>query len=106
MTNSEIFIKAHQMARQTVAIVGNYFIAFRLALKKVYAVLKNIVSSPSITTFKNKKFIQNDDCTNIVFCKSETAPDNNWIQCKESEIEEIRCSQLYIQAGVRYYGYL
>lgn len=39
MTNSQIFKKAHQIARQTVAIVGNYMIAFSLALKSVYAAL-------------------------------------------------------------------
>lgn len=40
MNNSEMFKKAHKIARQTVAVVGNYSIAFKLALKQVWAVAK------------------------------------------------------------------
>lgn len=40
MTNSEMFKKAHQIARETVEVVGNYSIAFKLALKQVWAVAK------------------------------------------------------------------
>lgn len=40
MTNSEMFIKAHKIARETVKVVGNYSIAFKLALKQVWAVAK------------------------------------------------------------------
>lgn len=36
MTNSELFTKAHKIARNTVKFVGNYMIAFSLALKEVY----------------------------------------------------------------------
>lgn len=39
MTKSEIFKKAHQIAKSTVAVVGNYSIALSLALKEVYASL-------------------------------------------------------------------
>ena len=45
MTNSEIFIKAHQIAKKTVAIVGDYRMAFSFALKSVYQDLKNGVST-------------------------------------------------------------
>ena len=58
-------------------------------------------------TFKNKNFTKRDyECTNIVFCQSEIAPNENWIECDEKEIQELKCSQLYTQAGVKYYGYL
>ena len=40
MTNKEMFIKAHKIARETVEVVGNYSIAFKLALKQVWAVAK------------------------------------------------------------------
>ena len=58
-------------------------------------------------TFKNKNFTKRDyECTNVVFCQSEIAPNENWIECDESEIQEMKCNQLYTQAGVKYYGYL
>lgn len=41
MNKSQIFTKAHQIARQTVEIVGDYIIAFRLALKEVYSQTKS-----------------------------------------------------------------
>lgn len=40
MNNSEMFKKAHKIARETVEVVGNYSIAFKLALKQVWAVVK------------------------------------------------------------------
>ncbi|QCW19979.1 hypothetical protein [Flavobacterium phage FPSV-D2] len=58
-------------------------------------------------TFKNKNFTKRDyECTNIVFCQCEIAPNENWIECDENEIQKLKCSQLYTQAGVKYYGYL
>ena len=50
MTKSEIFIKAHQIAKSTVAAVGHYVIAFSLALKKVY---KMAVEKKLVITGKN-----------------------------------------------------
>ncbi|HHY0551886.1 TPA: hypothetical protein ACVU5P_004205 [Vibrio parahaemolyticus] len=40
MTKSEIFKTAHEMARGTVKAVGNYMIAFSLALKEIRTFLK------------------------------------------------------------------
>ncbi len=40
MTKSEIFKAAHEMARGTVKAVGNYMIAFSLALKEIRTFLK------------------------------------------------------------------
>jgi hypothetical protein len=40
MNKSEMFKKAHQIARDIVAKVGNYFIAFRFALKEVWNMIK------------------------------------------------------------------
>lgn len=58
-------------------------------------------------TFKNINFIKRDyEATNIVFCQSETAPSENWNECDSSEIEKLNCTQLYTEAGVKYYGYL
>ena len=41
MTKSELFKRAHKMARNTVAIVGNYSIAFKLALIHIYKEVAN-----------------------------------------------------------------
>lgn len=60
-----------------------------------------------MATFKNKNFIKRDyEATNIVFCQSETAPNENWIECEEKEIESMRCTQLWLSDNVRYFGYL
>ena len=38
-------------------------------------------------TFKNINFTKrNYECTNIVFCQAENAPDTNWVECEEKEI--------------------
>jgi hypothetical protein len=58
-------------------------------------------------TFKNIRFTKRDyEGTNIVFCKSFTAPNENWIQCNESEILKMKCSRLHTCNDVTYYGYL
>jgi len=60
-----------------------------------------------MTTFKNKNFTKrNYECTNVVFCQAVTAPNDNWIECNESEIKAIGCYGLYVQDGVRYFGWL
>lgn len=41
MNKSELFKRAHKMARNTVAIVGNYSIAFKLALIHLYKAMAN-----------------------------------------------------------------
>ena len=41
MTKSEIFKAAHEMARNTVKAVGNYMVAFKLALVAINDHLKN-----------------------------------------------------------------
>lgn len=60
-----------------------------------------------MATFKNKNFIKrNYEATNIVFCQAKEAPGEQWIECEESEIAEAKAEQLYMQADVRYFGYL
>lgn len=60
-----------------------------------------------MNTYKNKKFTKRDyDTTNVVFCQSIEPPDENWDKCHVREIDLLRCTQLYIQAGIKYFGYL
>lgn len=40
MTKSEIFKTAHKLAKETVSYVGDYLIAFSIALKEVYSNMK------------------------------------------------------------------
>jgi hypothetical protein len=55
-------------------------------------------------TFKNKNFKKRDyETTNIVFCQSENAPNENWI---EVDASENKLNHLYTEAGVRYFGWL
>jgi len=57
-------------------------------------------------TFKNANFIKRDyECTNIVACKAEVAPkDGKWVECDESALNGL--TQLWIQGGVAFFGYL
>lgn len=56
-------------------------------------------------TFKNKHFTKRDyECSNIVACVAETAPDDNYVPADATVLEGL--TQLWIQSGVRYYGYL
>ena len=58
-------------------------------------------------TFKNINFTErNYECTNIVFCQAENAPDTNWVECEEKEIELLECKHLHVQGYVRYFGYM
>lgn len=55
-------------------------------------------------TFKNKNFTKRDyECTNLVYCVADKAPDENWIECDPSENT---LSPLWIADGVQYFGYL
>jgi hypothetical protein len=56
-------------------------------------------------TFKNVKFVKRDyEATNIVACQAESAPNENWIECDEAVLAKL--TQLWIENGVRYFGYL
>jgi hypothetical protein len=58
-----------------------------------------------MTTFKNKNFTKrNYECTNVVFCIAETAPNKNWIATDEAMPSSM--IQLRIENGVRYFGWL
>jgi hypothetical protein len=65
-------------------------------------------------TFRNANFTtRNYECTNIVCCQSATieearavSPNANWIECAETEIASRKMSQLWIQGGVRLFGWL
>ena len=45
MNKSKLFTHAHQIARNTVAQVGNYMIAFSLALRELYSMTTKTVKS-------------------------------------------------------------
>jgi hypothetical protein len=55
--------------------------------------------------FKNKNFTsRNYECTNVVFCIADAAPDANWIATNDAIPESM--SQLWITNGVRYFGWM
>jgi len=55
-------------------------------------------------TFRNKNFTKRDyECTNVIACQAETAPNENWIECDESILSGL--TQLHVTAGVRYFGH-
>lgn len=57
-------------------------------------------------TFRNKNYTKrNYECTNVICCQAEKKPETgDWQQCEDHEIKGL--TQLFIQAGVRYFGYL
>ncbi len=59
-------------------------------------------------TFKNKHFTKRDyECTNVVFCKSETAPNDNWEEIKD--FDPLLCNgmvKLWIENNAQFYGWL
>ena len=58
-----------------------------------------------MTTYKNINFTKrNYDCTNIVACVAESAPNENWVECDESVLDGLM--KLHSINGVAYYGYL
>ncbi len=61
MTNREIFTKAHQIARNTVATVGDYAYALKLALQDLYAEIKAPKNDTKATSLD--QFIQSTEDT-------------------------------------------
>ncbi len=58
-------------------------------------------------TFKNTKFTKRDyESTNIVFCVSEKAPDENWKECDAQETSELKCVPLFKQDGAQFFGWM
>lgn len=55
--------------------------------------------------FKNKNFIKRDyECTNVVACISENAPNENYVPAEEKILAGL--TQLWVQDGVRYFGHM
>lgn len=58
-------------------------------------------------TFKNTSYKTRDyECTNVVYCQAESMPDGTWVECPAADLEKSTCIPLWIEAGVRYFGYL
>lgn len=56
-----------------------------------------------MATFKNKNFTKRDyECTNVVYCIADQAPNENWIETTE----DVKGSQLYIENNAVFYGWL
>ena len=59
-----------------------------------------------MTTFKNTNFTKrNYECTNVVFCQAETAPDANWVECEGATsmaLHMFKVSHLYLTAVLRF----
>lgn len=60
--------------------------------------------------FRNRHFTKRDyECTNVVACLAESAPNENYIPTTHEELNAMLRSPvqpLYIEGGVQYYGYL
>lgn len=58
-----------------------------------------------MNTYRNKNHTKRDyETTNVVACVSESAPGPAWELADATILDGL--TQLWIQAGVRYYGYL
>lgn len=57
------------------------------------------------TTFRNTRFTKRDyECTNVVACEAEAAPDARWEECSPDVLAGL--THLWTERGVRFYGYL
>lgn len=60
-------------------------------------------------TFKNTAVDLDAECTVIIFAEAEKAPISRgtWIECSREELKSFGgVSKLFMQDGVRYYGFL
>lgn len=59
-----------------------------------------------MTTYRNKHFTQRDyECANVVACESDKPLDqSDWEECSPDELRGL--TPLWLEADVRYYGYL
>lgn len=58
-----------------------------------------------MTIYKNTKFTKRDyEATNIVACEADVKPSDDYEETDASIL--IGLTSLYVQNGVRYYGYL
>lgn len=58
-----------------------------------------------MNVYRNKQFTKrNYECTNIVACVADQAPGDNYEPADPSILN--RLTQLWIEKGVKYYGYL
>lgn len=56
-------------------------------------------------TFKNKNFTKRDyECTNVVACEADAAPNANFVPCDASELKGL--THLWTERGVRYLGHM
>jgi hypothetical protein len=58
-----------------------------------------------MNTYRNTGYAKRDyETTNVVACVAEVAPGSNWEPADESILSGLE--SLWVQDGVRYYGYL
>ena len=70
-------------------------------------------AQPTMNMFRHTSWTgtksRNYECTNIVSCLAESAPNEHWTPTTHEELNALLRSPvdlLYIEAGVQYYGYL
>ena len=54
----------------------------------------------------NAKFDMDTDCTNVEYATGNKPSGDNWIPATEEDVKGSRATQLYMQAGTRYFGYM
>jgi len=58
-----------------------------------------------MNTYRNKNYTKrNYECSNVIACVAEIAPNDNWVLADEDILQPLM--KLWIENGVRYYGYL
>jgi len=58
-----------------------------------------------MNTYKNINFVKrNYECSNVVACKAEKRPNESYVLADESILNGL--TQLWMENGIRYFGYL
>ena len=99
-----MFKKAHKIACKTVAVVGNYSIAFKLALKQVWALAK--ASEKVIYGYKAEVL-----CKSFVYGAKSQGFNADWLDVDKDKLLEVdnaleNCSMLFdgLNPGQYYYA--
>lgn len=75
MTKSEMFKKAHKIARDTVSVVGNYMIAFSMALKAIYMEISKMVATTEQVLIDLGLSVWEKNSTRRIYINSDRSED-------------------------------
>ena len=104
-------LTTEQLRRISQSIVGGCSVSFSVDLVlgdgAYEAMSEGDREQFTVKTFKNKSFTKrNYECTNVVFCQGIIAPNDYYVECAEAEMMATTVGPLWIESGVRFFGWM